>query len=268
MNLSCATLEADVREKVGKSLAHVFLTGGLRVEGPAGSFTDAELPGPQGRVAIAALVIERRPLTRDALAEIVWDGLLPPKWEGALSTIISKIRSLLSGVGLDGKSMVPTVGGTYAIALPADTWVDLEDAIRRLDRAEGALRHGDTVTATTEGTAASGVLRRSFLAGCEHDWVSAQRRRQDDRLHRCSVVLARSWIDRGDPGLAAVIAEAAVALDPLREVGHRLVIEAELARGDRGAARRAYEVCARILQEELGVAPSIETTDLASELRS
>ncbi len=62
---------------------------------------------------------------------------------------------------------------------------DLEDGYRRLDRAEGAIRRGDTLTATTEGTAASGVLRRPFLAGCDHEWVMVQRRHQDDLLHRC-----------------------------------------------------------------------------------
>lgn len=247
-------------------MAHLFLTGGLRVEGPAGSITDADLPGVQGRVALAALVVERRALTRDELAELVWDGRLPPKWEGALSTIISKIRSLLNRTGLDGKQMVTTIGGTYALALPADTWVDLEDAVQRLDRAEGALRRGDTRIATTEGTVASGVLRRSFLAGCDLEWVLAQRRHQDDLLHRCLIVLAQAWIERGDPGLAATIAASAVALDPVREVGHRLLIAAELARDDRGAAQRAYDRCKRILDDDLGVSPSSETTRLIEAL--
>lgn len=88
----------------------MFLTGGLRFDGPGGSFVDADLPGVQGRVAFAALVMERRPITRDALAEIVWNGLLPPKWEGALSTIISKLRKLISLTDMDGKRMVSTVG--------------------------------------------------------------------------------------------------------------------------------------------------------------
>jgi DNA-binding SARP family transcriptional activator len=248
-------------------LAQLFLLGGLRLDGPDGAFVDADLPGPQGRVALAVLAVERRALSRDALAEIVWDGRLPSKWEGALSTIISKLRSLISSTGIDGKQAITTTGGTYSLVLPPGTWVDLEDAIRRLDRAEGALRHGDLDTATTDGTVASGVLRRTFLAGVDGEWVDAQRRRVHALDYRCSVALARAWIDRGDPSLAVTIAEHAIGLDPLREVAHRLVATAELARGDRAAAMRALTRCEQILADELGISPSAETAALVDRLR-
>jgi DNA-binding SARP family transcriptional activator len=240
----------------------VYLTGGLRFDGPDGSFTDADLPGNQGRLAFAALVAERRALERDTLAEIVWDGDLPPKWDGALSTVISKIRSLLARSGVDAKAVVPSVGGTYAIVLPHDAWVDVEDAARRLDRADGALRHGDMTLATTEGTVASGILRRPFLPGVEGEWIERRRRAHADARYRCSVVLARAWLERGDAGLAVTIAEELAALDPVREIGHQLVIEGELASGDRAAAQRAFDRCREVLVRELGVEPAPATSAL------
>ena len=242
----------------------MYLTGGLRLDGPDGSFTDADLPGNQGRLAFAALVVERRTLERDALAEIVWNGTLPPKWDGALSTIISKLRSLLVRTGLDARAVVPAVGGTYAIVLPHDAWVDVEDATRRLDRAEGALRHGDVDVATAEGTTCSAVFRRPFLPGIDGEWVESRRRTHAEARYRCSVVLARAWIARGDPGLAVTIATDAIRLDPIREVGHQLLIEGELARGDRGAAKRAFEQCRDVLDRELGVEPSPVTRALVT----
>jgi DNA-binding SARP family transcriptional activator len=245
-------------------LARVYLTGGLRLDGPDGSFTDVDLPGNQGRLTFAALLVHRRALERDALAEIVWDGALPPKWDGALSTIVSKIRSLLGRVGLDPKAIMPTIGGAYAIVLPHDAWVDVEDAARRLDLAEGAVRHGDVFAATAQGTAASAVLRRPFLPGVDGEWVETRRRLHADARYRCAVVLARAWIERGDPGLAVTIIDDAISLDPIREVGHQLLIEAELARGDRGAAQRAYERCRDVLDRELGVGPSPTTRSLVS----
>jgi hypothetical protein len=101
------------------------------------------------------------------------------------------------------------------------SWVDLEDAHRRLDRAEGALRHGDPRATTGDATVAASILRR--------------------------------------PLLAVTIAESAVQLDPFRETGHRLLVEAESARGDRGAALRAFNRCEQLLADELGVRPSPET---------
>lgn len=263
----CAKVRIFDWQKIGKILAQLYLLGGLRLDGPGGSFADHDLPGAQGRVALATLAVERRALSRDALAEIVWDGRLPAKWEGALSAIVSKLRALISATGLDGKQVITTTGGTYALVLPAGTWIDLEDAVRRLDRAEGALRHGDHETATTDGTVASGVLRRTFLVGVEGHWVDDQRRRLRDLDYRCSVALAQAWIERGDFSLAVTIAEHAIELDPLREVAHRLVATAELARGDRAAALRALTRCERILVDELGIAPSAETRALADRLR-
>lgn len=266
--LSCGTLRITDSRKVGKSLARVFLTGGLRLDGPTGSFSDNELPGGQGRIAFAALAMLRRPIPRDTLAEIVWDGRPPSKWDGALSAIVSRIRALLSGAGLDGKQVLTASGGTYAVRLPPDTWVDLEDAYRRLDRAQGALRHGDLPTATAEGTVAVGILRRPFLSGLDSEWIDGERRRQHDALHAGSVVLASAWLELDDPVLAATLASAAIATDPLREVGHRLLVRAEWRRGDRGAAMRALAECERVLVSELGVGPSPETLALAAEIRS
>lgn len=242
-------------------MARLYLTGGVRLDGPTGSIVDADLPGTHGRIALTVLVVERRPIPRDALAEIVWDGRPPPRWDATLAPTISKIRTLITRTGLDGRSIVQSVGRTYAMALPAEAWVDLEDAIRRLDRSEGALRHGDPRGAAADATAASAVLRRPFLAGIDGEWVGAQRRRQRDLAHRCFSLLARAWMMLGDIELAVTNARSAIEVDPYRETAHRLAIEAELARGDRGAALRALERC-RTAMAELGVVPDPATEGL------
>jgi DNA-binding SARP family transcriptional activator len=246
----------------------LYLTGGIRVEGPLGRFSDGDLPGNQGRIAFAALTLERRPLARDQLADIVWGESLPAQWNGALTTIVSKLRSLITAIGLHGQEVMISAGGTYQLILPPDSWVDLEDALVRLDRAEGAVRHQEFLDATREGTVASSILRRSLLTGVDNTWVDGVRRRQADALHRCLIALAESWNQLGDHQLAATIAESAVQLDPLREVGHRVLIEAEIGLDDRGAATRALRRCEQLLTEELGVAVSPETKRLAELLRN
>lgn len=242
-------------------MARLYLTGGIRLDGPSGSIVDADLPGGHGRIALAALVVARRPLARDALAEIVWDSRPPAKWEATLAPTMSKIRSLIKRTGLDDRAILQSVGGTYAIVLPAEIWVDLEDAIRRVDRSDGALRRGDARAAAADATAASAVLRRSFLAGIDGEWVAAQRRRQADLAYRCFTVLARAWATIGDIELAVTNARAAAELDPYRETAYRLLIEAELARGDRGAALQALERCRSALSQ-LGVTPDPATERL------
>lgn len=241
--------------------------GGLRLDGPAGSIDDADLPGNQGRVAFAALAYERRPLSHDQLADIVWGDALPAQWKSALAPVISKTRSLITATGLDGARVLISSGGAYELHLPADIWVDLEHALRRLDRAEGDVRHGDHMEAARDATVASSILRRPFLTGVDSIWADRVRERLADALYRCSITLATAWNQLGDHQLAATTARTAIELDPLRELAHRLLIEAEHARGDHSAAQRAYQRCVDVLQEELGVTPSPETTDLAEAIR-
>lgn len=246
----------------------IFLTGRLTVEGPEGSFDEAALPGNQARVALAALVYERVPLDRDRLADIVWGEHPPDGWSASLSALVSKIRSLLTRCGVDAKAVLTSTGGSYAMALAPGSWVDLEDAIRRLDRAEGELRHASMATALPDATVASSILRRPFLGGSEGPWIDGVRRRQSDALYRCYEVLAEGWRLQGHHGLAIVVASQAIALDPLRETGHRLLMEAELARGDRSAALRAFDACERLMMAEFGASPSPRTIEVALRARS
>ncbi len=252
---------------IGATLARVYLAGGIRVDGPDGSFVDADLPGNQGRIAFVALAIERRPISHDELAEIVWGDGLPSRWKGSLAAVVSKIRSLVSSVGLEGRDVIHSSGGAYALVLPARSWVDLEEAFLQLDRAEGAWRHGDAQASTRHATVAASILRRPVLAGVESLWAEGVQRRQADTLFRSYITLASAWNELGDHQLAATIAESAIGLDPLREVGHCRLIDAEVARGDRGAALRAFARCERILRDELGVEPSAETKRVIERLR-
>jgi DNA-binding SARP family transcriptional activator len=248
-------------------LARLYLTGGLVFEGPEGTFGDAALPGNQGRIALAALVVERRPISHDGLADIIWDGAPPERWKSALAAVISKTRSSITATGLDGTAILTSTGGSYAFSPPPDTWIDLEQASRSLDRAEGALRHHRPDEAAREATVASAIFRRPLLAGAECRWLDDVRSRTADALHRALVTLAASWHEIGDHRLASVVAESAVGLDPYREVGHRVLIDALCAQGDRGAAVRALSRCERILTEELGVGPSRETLRIVERLR-
>ncbi len=240
----------------------VFLTGRLTVTSEQGGFDETALPGGQGRLTFAALAHHRNPIARDDLAEILWDGdLLPDQWSGALNSIISKIRGLLGQIGLDPKRTLTQTAGSYQLIFPTETWIDAEDAVRRLDRAAGALRHDDIRRAVSEATVASGIYRRPFLAGTEGTWVETVRARHRDSLYRADEILATGWIELGDPDLAAICARHAIATDPFREIAYRLLMEAEAARGDRGAALQAFDDCQRMLAEHLDVTPSRATMD-------
>jgi DNA-binding SARP family transcriptional activator len=67
---------------------------------------------------------------------------------------------------------------------------------------------------------------------------------------------------------AASVAMRLLALDPLRESGHRALMELFGKQGRYAAALRQYQICAEILARELNVEPEPKTTALYREIRA
>jgi len=72
-------------------------------------------------------------------------------------------------------------------------------------------------------------------------------------------VLADFYLWNEEPSLAVDSAKEAVAREPFRETGHRLLMKAYAAAGNRAEALLAYERCRKLISEELGADPAPET---------
>ena len=76
----------------------IYLTGrvALEVDGKV-VIGERQLRGKQGRLLFAYLVSERhRPVSREELATVIWPDQLSTAWEGALSSLTSKLGTLLA----------------------------------------------------------------------------------------------------------------------------------------------------------------------------
>lgn len=69
-------------------------------------------------------------------------------------------------------------------------------------------------------------------------------------------------LERGEWVAAIELAQGALHADPLCEPLHRVLIQAQLARGEPALARRSYEQCRALLRTRLGVDPSPATESL------
>lgn len=234
------------------------MLGRVGVTGPAGSFEQRDLPGLQGAALVALLVIERRPLGREAVADVLWNGAPPAGWVSGLNSLLSKTRAQLDRAGIP-RGVLISAGGTLEAALPAGSWVDMEAAARELDRAVAAHRDGRSDVVLPAATTAWAILRRPFLVGFDSPWADEQRRHLAAQFAVAAELLAEAYLDHGDARLALSIGESAIAAEGLRESAHRLVMRAHLASGNRALAVRAFERCAATLRTELGVEPSADT---------
>src|ERR1041384_6599570 len=121
----------------------VSLVGPIRLEGPAGTLAERAL-GRQARVVFALLAGARhRPVAKEELAEALWPDDPPASWQAALRGVVTKVRSALTTVGLDGAHAIRSAFGCYQLELPEGSSVDLETASEGVEEAEAALAAGD-----------------------------------------------------------------------------------------------------------------------------
>jgi YVTN family beta-propeller protein len=245
----------------------VFLVGRVALEADGLAVTDARLPGRQGRLLFAYLAVERgRPVPRDELAAALWEEAPPATWDKALTVLVSKLRSLLTEAGLDGPGALTAAFGCYRLELPEGTWIDAVAAADAADEAERALAAGDPAGAKPAALLAESLTRRAFLPGDNGEWVEDKRRELADIRSRAVTALADACLRTGAGGEAAGWAQQAIELEPFRETGYRLLMEAHAADGNGAEALRVYERCRRLLADELGAYPSPETESVYQRL--
>lgn len=100
------------------------------------------------------------------------------------------------------------------------------------------------------------VGRLDLLPGWQDDWLVLERERIRQRLLHALECMAGALIGQGRHPEAVEVALIAVSADPLRESAQRLLIEAHLAEGNWGEARRCFTEHCGLLDRELGVRPS------------
>lgn len=219
---------------------------------------DQALPGPQGRRALAYLVLRRHEaIDRDDLVAALWgDG------EASDSTIVALVSKI--------RRVVPVVmrGGQLRLELPPDAWVDLEAARESIHRAESSALQGFWARAWGAAQTALFTARRGFLPGEPAAWAEGVRSELNVLLERALEVYAEAAL--GLAGTELATAERAsrelCTLAPFRESGYRLLMQALAARGNDAEAMRVYEQLRRRLRDELGIDPSEATRMLHLEL--
>jgi len=236
---------------VGGDLAHgkAQLCGRLVLEVDERR-VEGELPGRQGRLLVGYLLANRtRTVARDELLDALW----PDGGDGGLAPLLSKVRRVLPLSGLR-----PDL----------ELWVDIEAATAALHRAESALTLGRPHDAWGPSQVAMFVFGRPFLAGEEAPWLDVERSRLAGLHARALESYAGSTLGVGGTELAAAVRSSRrlVELEPYRETGHRLLMEALAEQGNPAEALLVYESLRTRLREDLGTAPSPETQALYRRL--
>jgi predicted ATPase/DNA-binding SARP family transcriptional activator len=220
---------------------------------------------------VAYLAVTRQHHTRETLVTLLWPELEPSRGRAGLRRNLSLLNKVLDGEWLVvDRELVGTDPD-------ADLWLDVEQ-FRSLLSAWRDHGHPETdvcVDCLVALAQAVSLYRGDFLAGFSlsdsagfDEWQFFQtdslRRELASALER----LVRGHSDRGAYESAIRYALRWLALDPLHEPVQRWLMLLYARAGQRAAALRQYQECARILKEELGLAPSEETLSLYEQIRT
>ncbi len=220
-----------------------------------GRRVERDLPGRQGRLLFVYLAVGRaRQAARAELLDALWPGEPPAGADGALSSLLSKLRRILGPQRIEGRSHLQ-------LTLAPDAWIDLEAATNAVHRAEGAAARGDWHAAWGPARAAQHIAARGFFVGEDAPWID-ERRRQVHALYLRSLELAgQACLEIGGGELATGerTARKLIEADGYRETGYRLLMEILTAGGNRAQALLVYDELRQRLHDDLAIAPSDAT---------
>jgi DNA-binding SARP family transcriptional activator len=219
---------------------------------PAVRLGEIEAQRPRDRKtwgALAYLLLVERPPSRRRLAELLFPEVDDPL--GSVRWVLAGVRRLLGGD-------VIVEGDPIVLRRPAGMFFDVD-----------VLEHGRWSEAVSLPD-----LDRELLEGVGFDalaafdlWLTAERRRLTSVAAAVLREAAVASVPR-DPALAVNYAERLVALEPLDENHHVVLVRSLVAAGRRDEAVRRVESCAALFETELDAAPTGALRDALATRRS
>ena len=218
---------------------------------------------------LAYLAVTRRPHSRDSLAGLLWGEMPDESAKANLRKILSSLREIVGGelsvdrqtVSLDSGSalwldtevfeaqLLGVAAGPQAVR-PQAAGILSENDVRQLEEAVGLYR-GDFL---------EGFYVRN--ASAFEEWVLSERERFRQMALHALFRLVGHYTAVGNYSRGLDHATRLLALEPWHEEVHQQMMLLLAFSGQRSAALNQFEVCRRLLAEELGAEPTRDTVDL------
>src|SRR4051794_6117050 len=237
----------------------IRVLGQLEVTHGAATFGAGDLPRRARQVLAVLAARYDRIQSKDALADAVWGTELPGNHVAALEHYVSVIRRKLQPEGSAATWFIVTRSGGYLL----DTGraeldlAELRQRVRSLDQLppdgpDRLQRYEEILELARE---------LPFAEDPYADWAESVRSEVQVAAVTALLKLADASLPR-DPARAMRLAQQAIELDPFLEPAFRAAMSAAVALGRPDEALRLFEKCRRLLDGELGVAPSAELVRL------
>lgn len=245
-----------------KSAPSMSLTTGLaicllgRLEIRRGTLLLPPLPTRKTQSLLAYLILHRdRPHSRDQLATLFWSDQGDVRARRSLATALWRIRRLLAA------DVYLLTDSTFIQFNPASPfWLDVAEFEKCLIASHDENHVPNSLQQAVE------LYHGDLLEGFYDDWCIEERYRLEGMyLDALSRLVA--WCEtQGDAKALLVYACNYLTHDSLAENIHLSAMRALVARGDLTGARRQWELCYQVRQQELHVPPSTQVLEQAQKI--
>lgn len=206
---------------------------------------------------------------RDYLVNLLWPDSEKAGGRAKLRNSLYSLRKALP----DG--YLQTESDSIALDSEAPLWIDTRHFEGLLEECNSHGHQDSQVCSKCLPLLSEAVhlCRDDFLEGFAarsssnfDDWQQSEAQLLFMKAANAFERLIRGLKDEGKYGQAAIRAQRWLTLDPTDEAIHRELISFYAKLGQRTAAIRQYRECAKVLQEEIGQAPSENTERLYREI--
>lgn len=247
------TREANDRQSAPAEAVRLDLLGVVQVTrggAPSGGF--------ESRKALALLcylALQQGPRTRLHLAELFWPDRPEERGRGNLNRVLHNLAQVVP-------DCLDVTRQTVAIAAGGALSTDL-------DRFDQLAACEDLAALSAAADLCRGELLAEFvLDECPdfEQWLEGKREQWRQRSIQLYHRLIGHHLAAGSYAEGIVRAQQLLAMDSWQEEGHRAMMRLLSASGQRNAALAQYDICRRILADELGIEPERATTQLYEQL--
>jgi DNA-binding SARP family transcriptional activator len=221
----------------------------------------------RARALLKYLVVQRRPVPRDALLELLWSGVPTTVAAGYLRVVMHALRR---AVGTwNGQDYVRHESDQMFLDPGAPVWIDTEAFMAHVHAAESLAREGLRAEAFREYVDAEVIYRDDYLVeDAAESWTLLRREQLKDRYQVVLTRLADVCIETGDFVGSIARCHKLLIQDKCREDAYQRLMYCHAALGQPGRALRWYEMCQSALLDELGVSPGERTRQLHERIAS
>jgi len=155
-------------------------------------------------------------------------------------------------------------GLAYSFAPSYGCWIDVDEFELRTS----GILQTDVEFAVRNSQIAVQIYRGDYLAESLYDpWTLEERERLLARFLATATMLATRLVDMGDTEQAVHMCELVLKRDRCYEEAYQVLMRAYARGGSRSQAMRSYARCVQALNDDLGIEPLPETTNLFEQVK-